>query len=65
MVQNSFFGGASSVLQSFDLSSVYLAYYGENYQDQYLQPVYVFEGTGILEDDTESKVVVYVPAVRY
>ena len=55
----------SQTLASFNLTNASLAYYGSNKDASYLQPVYVFEGEGMLEDLQKTKVIVYTTAVDY
>ncbi|HSX57795.1 MAG TPA: hypothetical protein VLE47_00795 [Candidatus Saccharimonadales bacterium] len=54
--------GADSNFQSITIAKVSLAYYNPSTQQQTLQPVYVFSGTGI-ENGVSKNFVAYVPAI--
>jgi hypothetical protein len=50
-------------IKSINLTSVELAYYESVEKQEYLQPIYVFKGTAVLEDDEVLEVFLYLPAV--
>lgn len=65
MIENSATGAINETLSSYQLNKVFLAYYGANDNLGFLQPAFIFEGEGTLQNGSKSSVVLFLPAVEY
>lgn len=64
MINNSSQVVGEETLKSYTLDDVSLAYYGRNDSDLYLEPIYIFSGSGVQQSGAASQVTVYLPALN-
>jgi hypothetical protein len=53
------------LVKNFIMTDVYITYYEGQVEQNYLQPVYTFEGVAELEDGTQADYYIYYPAIDY